>query len=832
MHTRLSTTVVPTTSKLHFRLDFEDFRFDGSEMTEIDVTGQTREIRLHCEDLEIKTLALLRDDSSITVSHTCRNGELHILADKPLSPGSYTFRCEFSGVLGDDLSGLYRSRYVDADGREAWLVTSQFEAPYARKAFPCFDEPGFKAAFALSMDIPSDMIGISNMPAESETVEGGRKTITFARTPLMSTYLLYLGAGHFDYIETRRGARTVRVYGVNEQSSRGRFACDVAADTLAFFEEYSGVPYPLPKLDLLAIPDFAAGAMENWGAVTFREVLLYADKETTSLAVRKRIAEVVAHELWHQWSGNLVTMEWWDDLWLNEAFATYIAFKAVDHFFPQWHIWEDFIEADTARAFAMDMLHSTHPIAVPVHTPNEVEEIFDSISYGKGASVLRMIESFIGEEAFRSGVGAYLTAHAYGNTKAEDLWQALERHSSEPLREMLVAWITKPGFPLIKVEAAGKRVRISQERFAAAPNRCDGDTWPIPLTWSDENGKHAALFDRDHRELVVDSGVVRLNAGHAGFYRVLYSAELYGPLGEAVKAGGLDRMERWGLVSDLWACVFAGHGSLADLVGVLEAFEGEKAVFVLRAIESICAEISRYLRLPDNGQGLFRRFETPFARAYERLGLRAAREESIQDRELRPLALTFRIRAGDEKTIRETRAVAEAYLKGSSVDPDIRKACLAAMTENGGRGEFDALRRAYESASVIEEKLAFLSALGGFDDKELLREYLDYSLGEAVRRQDLRSVFARAAANPAAPSVFGNWARDNWDRLYPLRHSHFVYMGLIQTFISSAPDREALAEAKKFLETHSEGFEKTRTNALEKAGLVLAFREREKDSPG
>lgn len=827
MSHRLSNDIVPHGYILHFSLDFDGFRFTGTQTTELEVSRPTTGIRLHCEGLDVTQVELMRDGSAVGASHVCREGELHIATDTPLLPGGYELRCVFTGVLGDDLSGFYRSRYVDAEGRESYLATTQFEAPYARKAFPCFDEPRFKATFDISLDIPASMTGVSNMPAVSESVSGERKTITFAQTPRMSTYLLYMGAGHFDCIETTRGARTIGVYGVNGQAHKGRFACELAADTLEFFERYSGIAYPLPKLDLLAIPDFAAGAMENWGAITFREVLLYADEQTTSLPIRKRIAEVMAHELWHQWSGNLVTMEWWDDLWLNEAFATYIAFKAVDHFFPEWHIWDDFIEADTGRAFAMDMLASTHPIAVTVRTPNEVEEIFDHISYGKGASVMRMIEHFIGENAFRNGVSAYLRAHAYGNAQASDLWDALERQSSQPVREMLSAWITTPGFPLLKAGVDEAGLHVSQQRFALAAETPQDGPWPVPLTWVDSRGTQTALLDKEQATYEAPEGVFKLNEGQSGFYRVLYSPELYGRLAGAVREQAFDQLGRWGLVSDLWACVFTGHARLADLLGLLDSYECEADVFVLRAIESVCGELTQYLRLPERGKHLYGRFQAPFARAHAALGMHASPDEPVHDRELRPLALTYLIRAADTRAIAQAREMADAYLNGEPIDPDMRKACLLALTRDGNRGEFDRLRDAYESATAIEEKLAFLTAMGELGNEELHRAYLDFALTDAVRRQDLRSVFAIAAGNPAAPSVFGDWTREHWDELYQLRESHFVYMGLLQTLISSAPNREALEEVKRFLDTHSEGFEKTRMNATEKAELVLLLRERE-----
>lgn len=827
MSDRLCETIRPRSYELHYRLDFDEFRFEGTEDTLLQITEPVPLVRMHCEDLTIAELSLTANDAIVPVSFTQTDGELHLSAEQLLQPGDYRLSIRFSGELSDDLSGFYRSRYIDSQGHEAFLATTQFEAPYARKAFPCFDEPGFKATFAVTLDIPAPMTAISNMPAESEVVSDGRKTARFPATPPMSTYLLYMGAGNFDWIEEKRNGRSIRVYGVNDKSKQGAFALRVAADTLEFFEQYTGIEYPLPKLDLIAIPDFAAGAMENWGAVTFREVLLYIDETATSLRIRKRIAEVVAHELWHQWSGNLVTMQWWDDLWLNEAFATYQAFHAVDHFFPDWHIWDDFIDSDTKSAFAMDMLSSTHPIAVPVHTANEIEEIFDHISYGKGGSVLRMIEGYIGREAFRKGVAAYLREFMYANAVAEDLWNTLEQNSGQPVKDILIAWVTKPGFPLLTVTKKGSAVRLRQQRFSAAVPVQD-TLWPVPLTWLSPGATNEFLFDTRACEIAAPSkGIIKCNAGQSGFYRTLYESEFYAGLSDAVRSKQLGEYDRWGILNDLWACVFAGHARLADLLSFMESFDTEEQLFVLRELASQCTDISLHLRLDQKQQALFARYRAPFKAALDRLGWEPRPDEGPRDRQLRPLAVSFLVRAGDQEVAQHARAVAQSYFDGESIDPDLRGACLHAVAESRSRQLFDTVRNTYEEKEGIEEKVALLGTMGDFPDPSLLEDYATYALTDAVRRQDLRTVFTRMAHNPASSAFFFEWAKANWEALYALRKSHFVYMGLLQALITTAPDRESLEQVRQFLADAGEGYEKTRANSFEKAELRIAFRERE-----
>jgi tricorn protease interacting factor F2/3 len=826
MSERLPQTVYPKTYNLCFDVSFENFTFSCKSEIMININEPAQMLRLHCEELQIFNVSLHNQTGSIQVSFELVDGELHIKSNTLLAQGNYSLNIDFFGKLNDDLSGFYRSRFIDKNGQEAYLATTQFEAPYARKAFPCFDEPAFKASFSIKLIIPEHMTGISNMPVESETVVNGRKSINFAPTPPMSTYLLYMGAGNFDFIEQIRDGRSIRVYGVNGKSELGAFALQFTADALHFFEQYTNVAYPLPKLDLLAIPDFAAGAMENWGAITFREVLLYVDESTTSLTTRKRIAEVIAHELWHQWSGNLVTMKWWDDLWLNEAFATYQAFKAVDQFFPQWHILDDFIDGDTKSAFEMDMLSTTHPIAVPVQTANEIEEIFDDISYGKGGSVLRMIEGYIGYEVFRKGVSAYLQKFAYQNAIAENLWETLEQHSGLPVKDILVSWVTKPGFPLLTASRKNASVHITQQLFTAQKNNSP-IPWPIPLTWISQNRSEERLFDTNECDLPAASNFIKFNKAQTGFYRTHYDKQMYTELCHAIKNRQFHEYDRWGILNDLWACVFAGYASLSDLLEIMDWYDTEDHLFVLRELSSQCSEISQHLRFSDHGTSLFNRYRKPFVKALEMLGWQSNDHEDPNQKQLRPIAIAFLIHAGDEHVKKIALAKALTYLENGSLEPDLRASCLHAVSEEGSSYFFDKVKKAYEEKTATEEKLALLGTLSEFTDPSLLKNYLDYSLTDKVRRQDLRTVFSRTSHNPSCPELFFDWVKQNWETLHELRKSHFVYMGLLQTLITTAPDENSLNSIRDFLSKHGDGYEKTKANAFERAELYIAFRKRE-----
>ena len=409
---RLPENVLPNSYSIELEPSEDMNSYTGKMEIKASITKTTKEIILHSKDLEIKS-------ATICVGTQCllpiieKNEKLETISlknMKPIPKGEIEIHIEFKGKINDSLSGIYKSKYQVGE-KTGQIITTQCEAPYARRIFPCFDEPDKKAIFNISVKIKKDLVAISNMPIKSESVENNIKKVEFKTTPRMPSYLFYLGIGQFEYIEDSYKNTKIRVITTPGKKEKGRFALDLAKKYLEYFEKYSEIQYPLEKLDLLAIPDFAAGAMENWGAMTFREMILLVDKET-SARIKKRVAEVIAHEIWHQWSGNLVTMKWWNDLWLNESFANYMAYKAVDHFNPEWKMWEDYLYGEASRGLFKDTLKSTHPIEVEVNSPQEIEEIFDEISYAKGGCVLRMLEAYVGEEKFRLGVSSYLKKYS------------------------------------------------------------------------------------------------------------------------------------------------------------------------------------------------------------------------------------------------------------------------------------------------------------------------------------------------------------------------------------------------------------------------------------
>ncbi|HIN06289.1 MAG TPA: M1 family peptidase, partial [Dehalococcoidia bacterium] len=489
----LPQTVKPIKYALKMQPNMEEFTFTGEESISIEVIQATSQIVLNATELDVQSAALTTGgvtSDAKNISYESAKETVTLEFGQQINPGTGTLTLAFTGVLNDKLRGFYRSQYTREDGKEMTLATTQFEATDARRAFPCWDEPAHKASFDLTLVIPSDLVAVSNNPVIEESAAGpGLKTLRFAETPIMSTYLLAFMIGDLTSIESQytgpSGSTKVAVWTTRGKEEQGRFALDTSVRMLSFFNDYFGIPYPLVKLDHIAIPDFAAGAMENWGAITYRETALLVDPENSSAGTRQRVAEVVAHEMAHMWFGDLVTMQWWDDLWLNESFASWMGNKAVDWAFPEWEMWTQFVNMDTNRALSLDGLKNSHPIEQEVNDPAEIGQLFDAISYSKGASVIRMLEQFLGPDTFQKGLQVYLSKNQYSNAKTEDLWTALETASGQPVTSIMDSWTKQMGYPVLQVETSGSPEKpelvLTQERFVY--DRLLGESDPEPEVW-------------------------------------------------------------------------------------------------------------------------------------------------------------------------------------------------------------------------------------------------------------------------------------------------------------------------------------------------------------
>ena len=542
----LPTNVRPRHYQITLQPDMDNFTFDGLELIDLEIAETTAEIVLNADEMRVHTATLVKDGSSQRATAITLDGERETVTlsfASPIAPGAAQLDLRFTGELNDKLRGFYRSQYVNPEGEVSYLATTQFEATDARRAFPCWDEPSCKATFQLTLNIPAQMVAVSNTPVIDQAgLDAGYKSIMFARTPVMSTYLMAFVIGDLTYIEQEAANNTrVGVWTTRGKEEQGRFALETSARMLSFFNDYFGIPYPLEKLDHIAIPDFAAGAMENWGAITYRETALLVDQANSSAGTRQRVAEVVAHEMAHMWFGDLVTMEWWDDLWLNESFASWMGTKAVDWAFPEWQMWTQFVNMDTNRALSLDGLKNSHPIEQEVKDPAEISQLFDAISYSKGASVIRMLEQFLTPEVFRQGLHQYLNANQYANARTEHLWAALEQASQQPVTTIMDSWTGQMGYPVLRVETRESgdhlELALSQERFVY--DNLLGESEPENLVWQVPVGVTQS-GDGDGQPLgqsiVMDSPQARLqlprpagadtwfkvNPLQTGFFRVNY----------------------------------------------------------------------------------------------------------------------------------------------------------------------------------------------------------------------------------------------------------------------------------------------------------------------
>ena len=563
---RLPRHVVPRHYRLRLEPDLAAATFSGTEVVTVEVAKRTDRVVLNAIELDIHEAWFIagdghRTDASVEYEEETQRAILVLAEAIPAGPAE--FRCRFSGILNDQLRGFYRSTFTDVDGREQVIATTQFEATDARRAFPCWDEPDFKASFGVTLVVPDDLMAVSNGAETSRASSGnGKKAVSFADTIEMSTYLVAFVVGPFDATEpVDVNGVPLRIIAPRGKEHLTGFALECSRFCLDYLASYYGIPYPGDKVDMVAIPDFAFGAMENLGCITYRESVLLVDEATATTSEKMRVLDVIGHELAHMWFGDLVTMKWWNGIWLNEAFATFMEMKATAAYRPEWKRWLEFVAVERPWAFKVDELAGTRPVEYEVRSPEDAEGMFDALTYGKGSAVLRMMEQHIGEEAFRGGVGAYLRAHAYANTETEDLWRSLDEASGWPVGDIVDTWILQGGYPRVSVRAVPGGVALRQARFLLIPDPSDSALWKVPVRIRGSAGgepfETKALLDGP--EVVIPTGgpvdwVVANAAGH-GFYRTLYQ--------ESLQAALLARLEELGPPR-----AFRGGGRCVGLRGV------------------------------------------------------------------------------------------------------------------------------------------------------------------------------------------------------------------------------------------------------------------------
>lgn len=846
---RLPRTVVPSHYELTLVPDLDAGTFTGSVAVSADVGDEVDEVVLNALDLSIGEAWLenpegVRRNATVTLDEEAERATLHL--EEPAAAGAWVVHLRFAGVLNDLLTGFYRSTFTDDEGAERVIATTQFEATSARRAFPCWDEPELKASFGVTLIVDEGLTAVSNAAeVDRRDAGGGRVAVTFADTMVMSTYLVAFVVGPLEVTEAvDAGGTPLRVVHPPGEAHLTAFALEVGAFALAFFEDYYGIPYPGDKLDLVAVPDFAFGAMENLGCVTFREVLLLVDPATATQPELQRVVDVIAHELAHMWFGDLVTMKWWNGIWLNEAFATFMELLCTDAFRPEWDRWVDFGLSRTA-AFDVDSLGSTRPIEFDVVSPADSEGMFDVLTYEKGAAVVRMLEQWLGAEAFRQGIRGYLAAHAYANTETTDLWDAIEAaNPGTPVRKVMDTWIFQGGYPLVSVERTDSGIRLRQERFAyeggvdAAPA-----TWAVPLVIASgaegAGTAEAAVSGRRLDRALLEAGGLELdlpgadwvqaNAGGSGFYRVDYDAELRAALTARAQTV-LSPIERYGLVDDTWASVLAGRTTTPEMCELIRGFADETDLAVWRRLVAALDSLDRLL---DDGapraafQGFVRELVAP---ALDRLGPTGREGEPDRVRELRATLFTALGLTGADPDTREgARAVLAAHdADPSAVDPSLAAAAVNVIAATGTPADHADFRARHAAATNPQDEQRFLRSLADFNDPGVFADTMAMTLTDQVRSQDAPFVLRKGLINRDRGADAWEFVEQNWDTLTGRLPSNSVARFLEGVRWLNAP---ALAErVTAFLDEHPvpQGA-KTIAQHLERLQVNVALRARESD---
>ncbi|KAI8322365.1 hypothetical protein GQ54DRAFT_339333 [Martensiomyces pterosporus] len=872
----LPATLTPTHYDIHLHPSIEAGKFSGSVSIAVKVNQPTSAITLHSMDICIEQATVLSPTGKTLAAVTCdgisydtqmetATIRLPVTLDPLCHSAGVVVIIVYTGVLGDSMYGMYRCRYRDRSGKPSYMIVTQFQAKCARLAFPCWDEPGIKAEFTLSLTVPSNFVTLSNMPEAYAAEHGKLKTVRFERTPRMSTYLLAIVAGELDYIEATAlsGPRDesgnpapvkCRIYTPPADVDKVQFSLDTAVQVLEKLVDMFAYPYPLPKLDLVAVPELEAGGMENWGLVLFRTVRLYITSQT-SLWIRQKAVYVIAHELSHQWFGNLVTMSWWDDLWLNEGFATWIGIYITDSLYPEWHRWDHFAIEDRQSALNADSLRSSHPIKVTIKGSADIDQVFDSITYYKGCSLIRMLSAHLGIDTFMSGVQAYLVTHQYGTATTEDLWCALEEASGLDITALMSSWTTMVGYPVVTVDEQleSGQIHVRQNRYlysGKADASEDSVTWWVPLaiassTTSDEAAISHAILDTRKGTFAIPGGTgakwFKLNYDNAGLYRVCYSPQALRRLAVAIKSGELRTVDVVGILTDMIALVTSGFAKTSDLLDMMDAFQSVNQ-YVVWQIISLYME-SMYLTWADESEPLRRRM-LAFARAMfsplaASLGWSHRPDDGPLVARLRAISIPRSGWSGDTAVISEACRLFDEFYSCPDDKPfhhDFTSSVFEIAVRSGPPCNYARVREMYEHCDrwhlSEDHRMAALGALACTADPDRMWETLEYAMTDRVYPQDLNIVIGfMVTANFHSKHVVWRWFITNYQRIVSRLGECSALLGyVVKTAIGDFSTFEMADTIEEwFCDKHTAVFDRTLPQALEFIRIRAAWFERDKD---
>ena len=779
---RLPELAVPESYKLTLTPNFDKDNFTGDETIRIRVLKTTSQIVLNAAEINFQDVTIAssstRQKANIRLDKEKEMATL--VVDKPLQPGTATIEARYTGILNNELRGFYLGK----EGNGKKYAVTQFEATDARRAFPSFDEPAYKATFDVSVIADKGQTAISNGKIISDTpgpVED-KHTVRFATTPKMSSYLVAIAVGDFEYVEGSADGIPIRIYGPPGSKQYSTYALKVGEQCMKYFNQYFGIRYPFEKLDMIGLPDFSAGAMENTALITYREVILQLDDKHASVGLHKEIATVIAHEMAHQWFGDLVTMKWWDDIWLNEGFATWMENKAVAAWKPEWNLNLDDVR-ETGSALNVDSLQNTRPVHQPVETPAQIQELFDGIAYGKAAAVLRMLEAYLGAENFRAGVNAYLKQHAYANATADDFWSALAAVSKKPVDRVMPTFVKQPGAPMVflKAKCAGNSATITlwQKRYfydrALFNSGSNPELWQVPVCMKEGPSPTSAkaqdkceLLTKKEESFVLPGCApwVLANAGAAGYYRSGYDPEMMRAMAHDVQHD-LTPAERIMLLSDAWASVRVGQQQIGDYLALAEGLRADRNRAVMAQLTNQLEYIGEYLVTDGDRESYqlwVRRLLAPIAKE---LGWQPRAGDSDELKSLRARVMhTLGYTGRDPDVLIEARKLTEqAFESPTSVDRTIAATALSLAAMNGDASLYDRIFDHLKKASTPEEYYLYLQTLSRFSDPKLLQRTLEYALTPSVRSQDALGIISRVMENPAGARLAWDFVRSHWPEI-------------------------------------------------------------------
>ncbi|GAP91974.2 putative aminopeptidase [Rosellinia necatrix] len=851
----LQNQVRPIKYNIRLEPDLDQNRFSGHVDIHVETLGRTDSIQLNCVDLHVHTASYTQAAS---------NGAKE-LAEITLHPEHellvfglrghidahhfLTLHIGYSAVIKENLSGLYKSTYIDSDGQSRSLMVTHMQPSHARRVFPCFDEPALKAAFTIQVEVPLDMKCLSNMPLDrSELLKPDKRLMTFVEGPKMSTYLVALVMGDLESITSNAGRVPITLYTIKGLSSQGQFALDIATKGLRLFEDTFACEYPLPKLDLVAVPDFAAGAMENWGLIIYRTAELLLDPEDSSVSRKKRIAETTFHEVSHSWFGNLVTMEFWDGLWLNEGFATWMSWFAVDKFFPQWNVWQDYVAETLQSALELDSLRSSHPVEAQVADVADIGQVFDDISYMKGSSVLRMISKDIGEEIFLHGVREYLSKHRFGCATTEDLWVALENSSKAPIRDYISVWTRDVGFPVITIHeeimqvakggAANLKITLNKKRYLSSPGETEeqsSTTYPLRVSIRTGQGVQFIDFEGQDMEILLDTtGFYKINVDQTGFYRTAYPEERLRAFGTLSNMALLSVEDRVGIVADTTALCISGH---QETVGLLELLYGMKSesdyvvwVQIAKSLRTLrTAWMFQEVNIVDDLRTLARQI---LGTKLKEIGWRIREEDDEILQQFKSLLFENAGVVGDEEVVSESRAMVQRYATGdkSALQADLRDAAFGIFLANGGDDEFDTIWNIYKNSASEEERICALGNLGCVVTPKLVHRVTGVLLTPEIKDQDLYLPLWCLNTSTAGVDGVWAWAKSNWAKIVASQTPELLRL-IVPLVLGGFSTEAQLSDAVGFFSTQdTKTFNQVLEQELEKVRTRIAWTKRNMSS--